>query len=110
MSENNETFFVVTYRNPEKIAELETITLKVKKIEDSSLGLGFISMSDFIFETNALIVSPVEEKLQKKFEKTKSLHLSIHNIISIEEVGMEHVGLKFAQDKSNLLMFNPGPQ
>jgi hypothetical protein len=103
----NDTYFIVTYRDPENLKELESITVKVKDIRDSSLGLGFISMSGFIFESKSLIVSPNDEKIRAKFEHIKSLHLSIHHIISIEEVGMEHDGLRFKKDKSNLLMLNP---
>lgn len=101
------TYFNVTYRNPENVKDLETITVKVKDIRDSSLGLGFISMSGFIFESGSIIVSPMEDKIRAKFEHIKSLHLSIHHIISIEEVGMEHDGLRFQKDKANLLMLNP---
>jgi hypothetical protein len=37
----------------------------------------------------------------------KTLHLSIYSIISIQEVGMEHKGLYFKKDKSNLVVLSP---
>lgn len=98
------TFFLVTFRDPKDGVVQE---LKVKTIQDSSLGLSFICLSDFIFHTEGTIVQPTEEQLKKRYENVKSLHLSIYTIISIEELGMDHVGLKFRQDRSNLVSF-PG--
>lgn len=101
------SFFQVTYRNPEKLSE--NMTLKCQSIGDSSLGLGFISLSQFIFESNSIIVDPKEDQIRQKFQNTKSLHLSIHSIISIEEIGLENAGLHFINDKSNLLVLRNGP-
>lgn len=97
-----ETFFLVNFRDPK---EGKNMAIKVRKIEDSSLGLGFIKISDFIFDTQSRVVQPSEEQAQKRFENVKSLHLSIYNIISIEELGLQHVGLKFRKDRSNLIAF-----
>jgi hypothetical protein len=96
------TFYLVTFRDPK---DGSTTQLKVTSIEDSSLGLSFIKISEFLFETGSLVVSPTEEQLQKRFENVKSLHLSIYNIISIEEIGVEHKGLIFDKDRSNLISF-----
>ena len=96
------TFFLVNYRDPK---DGKSIEVKVKKIEDSSLGLSFVKLSEFIFETESSIVQPTEEQLKKRFENVKSLHLNVYSILSIEELGMSHVGLKFRKDKSNLLSF-----
>ena len=101
MSERT-TFYMVTFRDPK---DGSTTQLKVHNIEDSSLGLSFVKISEFLFETNSLVVSPTEEQLQKRFENVKSLHLSIYNIISIEEIGIEHKGLSFDKDRSNLISF-----
>lgn len=79
------------------------MSLKVKKIEDSSLGLSFVRLSEFVFETNTLVIKPSEEQLQKRLENVKSIHLSIYHIISIEELGSQHSGLKFKKTKSNLI-------
>lgn len=98
------SFFIVTYRDP---VEEKTISLKAGSIGDSSLGLSFIRISDFIFETGSLVVTPEEEALKKRLEDVKSLHLSIYTVLSISEVGASHAGLKFEKDKSNLVVL-PG--
>lgn len=101
MAKKKDSFYVVTYRDADKG---ETITLKAESIEDSSLGLGFVKISGFMFDTNSLVVKPIEEHLRKRFENIKSIHLNVYSIMSIEEVGMEHKGLSFNTDKSNLVM------
>lgn len=100
----DDSFYLVNFRDPK---EGKNLTLKAKRIEDSSLGLSFIKISEFLFDTESRVVLPTEEQLQKRFENVKSLHLSIYNIISIEELGMKHVGLKFRKNRSNLIAF-PG--
>lgn len=101
-SKKETTFFLVHYRDPK---DQQIVALKVRRIEDSTLGLSFIRISDFIFDTESVVVQPVEEQLRKRFENVKSLHLSIYSVVSIEELGMKHVGLKFRKDKSNLISF-----
>ena len=96
-----ETFFIVTFRNSEN-GKVET--LKARKIQDSTLGLSFIALSDFVFETQSAVVNPTEESLSKRFENVKCFHLSIYTVISIEEVGAAHRGLSFQKDKSNLVV------
>ena len=100
----NYTHFVITYRDP--TAE-KTTSLRVKTIGDSPLGLSFVRVSDFVFDTSSLVVKPDEEALRKRLENVKSLHLSIYTIFSIEEVGEENTGLTFSKDKSNLFVL-PG--
>jgi len=104
MSKKKETFYIISYREP---TEGKVQTLKAKTVTDSTLGISFIAISDFIFETDSLVVNPNEETRKKQFEDVKSLHLSIYTIISIEEVGKSHKGLKFKADKSNLVVL-PG--
>ncbi len=99
-----ETYFIITYREPQ---EGKIVTLKAKTVTDSSLGLSFIAISDFVFSTGGLVVNPAEEELKKRLENVKSMHLSIYTIISIEEVGAEHEGLSFKKDKSNLVVLSP---
>jgi hypothetical protein len=94
------TYFRITYRDP---MTLEIQTLKARSVSDSSLGLSFVAASDFIFNTSSVVVDPSEEQLQKKLEHVKVIHLSLYSILSIEEVGEEHIGLKFENDKSNVL-------
>jgi hypothetical protein len=100
-SKKEKTHFVVTYRDP---VQDKNVSMRVEKVSDSSLGLSFIQLSGFIFETSNIVVNPDEEALAKRFENTKSLHLSIYSILSIEEVGLAHRGLAFESDKSNLVV------
>ncbi|MCB0406720.1 MAG: DUF1820 family protein [Bdellovibrionales bacterium] len=97
-----ETFYLIHYRDPK---EGQIVALKAMKIEDSTLGLSFVKISDFIFNTSGVVVQPTEEQLKKRFENVQSLHLSIYSLISIEELGMEHQGLTFRNDRSNLISF-----
>ncbi len=107
MTTKTESFYVISYKDP---IDGKALSVKAKSIKDSNLGLGFISISDFIFEqTSKLIVDPNTEKLKNRFENTKSLHLSLYSIISIEEVGIENKGLVFEKDKNNLYRF-PTPE
>ena len=105
MSNEPETYFVVTYRNPEKLDE--NITVRVRSIRDSSLGLAFVALSDFVFHSRSRLLNPQDEYTKKRFQNTKSLHLSVYNILSVEEVGEENAGLSLAHDKSKLIPFNP---
>ena len=109
INQDDKNYFVVTYRDPESVPEQKgpkNITLKVKNIEDSRLGLSFVRFSGFMFETAGMIVDPIQENLRKRFEYKKALHLSIYSIISIEEVGSGPPALQFIKDKSNLLVLS----
>jgi hypothetical protein len=100
-------FYVVTYRNPK---DSRILSLNVKTIKDSSLGLSFIAVSDFFFEENSILVNPEEESKKLEFENIKTLHLSIYSILSIAEVGESISSLKFKNDKSNLLILSADTQ
>ena len=100
MKREQKTYYKLHYRDPESG---KVITLKCQCIEDSSLGLGFIKASEFIFETKGILVKPSEEQMRQKLENVKSIHLSIYSILSIEEKGASHQGLKFQKDRSNLI-------
>ena len=105
LREENQTHFIITFRDAEKLLdkkEQKNVTLSVKQINDSNLGLGFIRLSGFIFEENSLLIDPQTEKLRERFKNTKNLHLSIYNVVCIEEVGPKHGGLHFKNDKSKL--------
>ncbi len=106
MNKKKETHYVITYREP---AEGKILALKAKTVTDSSLGISFVAISDFIFDTDSLVVDPGEETRKKQFKDVKTLHLSIYTILSIEEVGKSHQGLKFKKDKSNLVVL-PGQE
>lgn len=93
--------YVVTYRDQKDNAIHE---LKVRTIEDSSLGLSFIAVSGFLFEPESRLLRPDEEAKRQKFENIKTLHLSIYTIISIAEMGADTPKLAFKKDKSNLFV------
>ena len=99
-----ETFYLITYRDAK---DAKVLTLKAKTVTDSTLGLSFVAISDFVFDTQSVVINPEEEDQKRQFEGVKTLHLSIYSIISIEEVGPAHKGLHFKKDKSNLLVL-PG--
>lgn len=99
-----ETMYLITYRNAK---DGKVVTLKAKTVTDSSLGLSFVAISDFLFDTKSVVINPEEEDQKRRFEGVKTLHLSIYSIISIEEVGEDHKGLKFKKDKSNLVVLSP---
>jgi hypothetical protein len=101
-----ETFYLITYRNAK---DTKVLTLKAKTVTDSSLGLSFVAISDFVFDTRSIVINPEEEDQRRQFEGVKTLHLSIYSIISIEEVGPEHKGLKFKKDKSHLVVLSVDP-
>jgi len=108
MSNNiKDTYYLVTYRDPK---DGQTISLKAKKVTDSSLGLSFIALSDFMFESDMLVVNPAEEDLKKRFSSVKTIHLSIYSVLSIEEIGLEQKDLLFEKDKSNLVVFPSTPR
>jgi hypothetical protein len=101
MTDADSTHFLVTYRDP-KDGEIKE--LRARKILDSSLGLSFVALSDFIFETSPLLVQPHQDDLKRRFEAVKTFHLSIYSVVSIEEVGDDHAGLRFDHDRSNLVV------
>jgi hypothetical protein len=106
----NFDYFLIRYRDPK---DGTVIALKARRIEDSSLGLSFIRVSQFFFETSSVVVQPTEVQMQDRFARVKSLHLSIYSIISVEEIGdtgarpQRRSNLKFKKTKSNLIAF-PG--
>ncbi len=102
----DKTFYLVQYRDPRDGSHQ---SLKAKKIKDSSLGLSFIAISDFVFEENSVLVNPDEEAKKLMFENVKTLHLSIYSILSISEIGEHQKDLKFKHDKSNLLILSNEP-
>lgn len=102
-SKDQSSYYLIHYRDPQSG---ENVNLKARQISDSNLGLSFISVSDFLFDSSTLVIKPSEEHLRKRLENVKSLHLSIYTILSIEEVGLTK--MKFKNDRSNLVSL-PGP-
>ena len=101
------SYFRITYRDP---IEGKVVDLKATKVEDSNLGLGFIAVSDFVFDLNPVLADLAQENLRKRLEDVKSVHLSVYTIISIEEVGVRNRGLTFKNDKSNLVLLPSAAQ
>lgn len=105
---SKDSYYVIHYRDPKSG---EILLLKARKISDSTLGLGFVCVSEFIFDANGLVINPGEEQLKKRLEFVRSLHLSIYTILSVEEVGDKK--LSFKKDRSNLISLptesNPKP-
>jgi len=62
MPKKKETFYIITYRDPE---EKKVRTLKARAVADSSLGISFVAISDFVFDTDSLVVNPEEETRKK---------------------------------------------
>ncbi len=105
-SKKDPSYYVVTYRDQ---TDASVVSLKVRSIEDSSLGLGFVALSGFIFEQNSILIKPDEDARKRKFENVKTIHLSIYCILSICEMGLEVPKLAFRNDKANLLMMQSQP-
>lgn len=51
-------YYMITCRESR---EGKVKTLKARTVSDSSLGLSFVAISDFIFDTSARVVNPAEE-------------------------------------------------
>ena len=103
VAQSKNTHFIITYREPQ---EGNIVKIKAHEVSDSTLGLSFVAISDFIFDTGTLVLDPTEEDQKRRFEGVKTLHLSIYTIIAIEEVGIDHKGLKFKKDRSNLVVLS----
>ncbi len=103
---SEETYYLIHYRDP-RSGDHQSI--KAKSIKDSSLGLSFVSISDFVFEEDGLLVNPDEEAKKVQFENIKTLHLSIYSILSVSEIGAHQKKLSFKNDKSNLFVLANDP-
>ncbi len=104
----SEGHYIITFKGADKNAPERTTSLKARTITDSNLGLGFIRVSDFIFNSSSgIVLDPTGDALRARYEHTKSLHLGLHQILCVEEVGHEHPGLELSSDRSNLLNLPP---
>lgn len=103
-NKKQDVYYVVTFREPK---DGQILTLDARSIADSTLGLSFVCISGFMFDSTKLVVTPDEEALQKRLEGVRALHLSIYSILSIKEMGKENKGLKFKKSRSNLVVLNP---
>lgn len=100
------THYLIHYRDPR---DGKHQSVKARSIKDSSLGLSFISISDFVFSKNSILVNPEEEAQKIELENVKTLHLSIYSIQSIAEIGEHKKDLSFKNDKSNLFVLSSDP-
>jgi hypothetical protein len=103
---SDKTYFLIHYRDT-RTGEHQSI--KAKNIKDSSLGLSFVAISDFLFDEGGILVNPDEEAKKLEFESVRTLHLSIYSILSVSEIGEHKKNLTFKQDKSNLFVLNNDP-
>ena len=103
------SLYVVTYRNPDKADD--NVVVRVRSISDSQLGPTFVSLSEFVFSSsNSGLINPQDEYAKKRFTNTKTLHLSIYSILTIEEVGGGNAGLSLASKEGQILNFDPNKQ
>ena len=107
MGAKSRSHYVVTHRDP---TSGKAVSLKVKKVEDSELGPTFVAVSEFLFESASPIIDPGLEELKKRYEGTKKLHLSLYNIVSIEEVGRRNPGLDLSAERSNVIVLPGAPE
>ncbi len=101
------TWFVVTFKDP-KDGSVQTV--RCRRVSDSSLGLSFVALGDFVWEGGGTIVLPAEESLRKRLEHVKTLHLSLYAVLSVEEVAeseAEPPRLVFEHDRSKVLVLRP---
>ncbi len=101
------TWFVVTFKDP-KDGSVQSV--RCRRVSDSSLGLSFVAIGDFVWEGTGPIVLPAEEALRKRLEHVKTLHLSLYAVLSVEEVAeseSEPPRLVFENDRSKVLVLRP---
>ncbi len=54
----------------------------------SSGLLGFVEVSGLVFgEKDSLVVDPTEEKMRDEFDGVEVLHLPMHSVLRVEQVG-----------------------
>ncbi len=101
MTRKPRNYFIISWRDPKRDGEVRS--LKARRIEDSDLGPTFVCLSDFVFDTGGLVIDPEEEDLKARFADTKRLHLSIYNVLSIEERGRRNKGLQLDQERASVV-------
>lgn len=63
------------------------VTLRVREIVDSGLGIMFVRLSNFVLaDPGSRVVDPQVEELAARFGDTRALHVNRMSIISVEEV------------------------
>jgi hypothetical protein len=100
----SERHYEITYKSPE---DGQPTTLRARTVGDSELGVGFVCVEDFVFDTRSRLLNPAEESLKKKLEHVRRLHLNVFTIQVVAEVGLDHPGLQLAADRPNLVVLPP---
>lgn len=106
MSSAPKTWFVVTFKDP-KDGSVQSV--RCRRVSDSSLGLSFVAIGDFVWEGGAIVL-PAEEALRRRLEHVSTLHLSLYAVLSVEEVAeaaAEPPRLVFEHDRSKVLVLRP---
>ena len=62
------------------------VTVKVREISDSGLGIMFVRLSGFVLQQDGTIINPEIDALAQRFEETRAFHVNRMSIVSIEEV------------------------
>lgn len=96
--------FVVTFRDP---ADGGITTIRARHVADSELGLAFVAVSGFVFDTGRVIVDPKQDALRARFADVRRLHLNLYSILTIEEVGANNTGLSFEHDRGKVVVLRP---
>lgn len=90
--------YVVTWKDP---VEGEVRRLRCARVEDSTLGLGFVCLAEFDLGSKGPLVDPRQEALKTQLADVKRLHLNVYSIVSIEELGDE---LELVHDRSKVVL------
>jgi hypothetical protein len=93
--------FRVCFHNQGKVYEVYA-----KRVHQSDL-LGFVELSDFVFEeSSTLLVDPAAERLRNEFKGVNRTLVPLHAVVRIDEVEQEGQGkIHEVGDKSNVTPF-----
>ncbi len=75
-----EPLYRVAFHNHGKVYELYCTGV-------TSSGLwGFLEISGMLFDSDALVVDPTEEKMREEFADVEVLHVPMHGVLRVEQV------------------------
>jgi hypothetical protein len=74
------TLYKITFQTAGKIYELYA-----RDVDTSTLW-GFVVIGDLVWDTDAVVIDPTEERLRDEFGATRRLHLPMHAVQKVEEV------------------------
>ena len=75
-----DTIYRVAFHNHGKVYELYC-----SKVSTSALW-GFLEISGMVFDNDAVVVDPTEEKIREEFEDVEVLHVPLHGVLRVEQV------------------------